>query len=156
MQPFYTSCLSLSLIVEQTCVNNRRNCGFCGKSTKIGVYDFKRVLNNFRYSAKLNFGVLWRDMVEGGPRGARYMCGCWGAAGGCGLPTAAVTRDLVDPHGNLYKRPRLSPDINMSLWPRARRRCARGTEISYQRGNKEIKFDRRYARALTTQDGPSR
>ena len=36
------------------------DCGFGGKSTKIGIVDAKKVLIDFRYSAKLNFshGVL--------------------------------------------------------------------------------------------------
>ena len=36
------------LIAGQICVNNKNNCGICGKSTKIGVYDVKRVLNDLR------------------------------------------------------------------------------------------------------------
>ena len=31
------------------------DCGFGGKSTIIGIVDVKEVLNDFRYSAKLNF-----------------------------------------------------------------------------------------------------
>ena len=31
------------------------DCGFGGKSTKIGIVDAKKVLIDFRYSAKLNF-----------------------------------------------------------------------------------------------------
>ena len=30
------------------------DCGFGGKSTKIGIVDVKEVLSDFRYSAKLN------------------------------------------------------------------------------------------------------
>ena len=32
----------------------RFHCGFGGKSTKIGIVDAKKVLIDFRYSAKLN------------------------------------------------------------------------------------------------------
>ena len=31
------------------------DCGFPGKSTKMGIVDVKEVLKDFRYSAKLNF-----------------------------------------------------------------------------------------------------
>ncbi len=39
----------------QICVNIHKDCGFCGKSTKIGIYDVKGLLIDFRYSTKQDF-----------------------------------------------------------------------------------------------------
>ena len=40
------------------CGKYQRDCGFGGKSTKIGIVDVKEVLNDFRYSAKLNVPLV--------------------------------------------------------------------------------------------------
>ena len=45
---------SSDITVEQMCVNNKKNFGFCYKRTKIGVYDVTEVLKDLRYGAKLN------------------------------------------------------------------------------------------------------
>ena len=37
------------------CGKYKMDCGFGGKSIKIGIVDVKEVLNDFRYSAKLTF-----------------------------------------------------------------------------------------------------
>ena len=50
-----TLTLTLNLIVGRICGKYQRDCGFGGKSTKIGIVDVKEVLSDFRYSAKLNF-----------------------------------------------------------------------------------------------------
>ena len=57
----YTDDKITTLIVGQICGKYKMDCGFGGKSTKIGTVDVKEVLNDFRYCAKLNFppGVLW-------------------------------------------------------------------------------------------------
>ena len=56
----YTDAKITTLIVGRICGKYKMECGFGGKSTKIGTVDVKEVLNDFRYSAKLNFfpGVL--------------------------------------------------------------------------------------------------
>ena len=41
-------------VVGRICGKYQRDCGFGGKSTNIGTVDAKEVLNDFRYSAKLN------------------------------------------------------------------------------------------------------
>ena len=43
------------IIVGRICGKYKMDCGFGGKSTKIGIVDVKEVLSDFRYSAKLNF-----------------------------------------------------------------------------------------------------
>ena len=40
------------------------DCGFGGKSTKIGIVDVKEVLSDFRYSAKLNFSPDVHKMTK--------------------------------------------------------------------------------------------
>ena len=45
----------MKLIVRRICEKYQRDCGFGGKRTKVGIVDVKEVLNDFRYSAKLNF-----------------------------------------------------------------------------------------------------
>lgn len=42
-------------VVEKTCNRNRMNCVLCSKSTKTGVCDDKRILNDLRYSTNLYF-----------------------------------------------------------------------------------------------------
>ena len=59
----YNSCIQsplinediMDIIVRRICGKNKMDCGFGGKSTKIGIVDVKDVLNDFRYNAKLNF-----------------------------------------------------------------------------------------------------
>ena len=46
------------------CVKYQRDCGFGGKSTNIGIVDVKEVLNDFRYSAKLNFSPGVQKMTK--------------------------------------------------------------------------------------------
>ena len=41
-------------VVGRICGKYQRDCGIGGKSAKIGTVDAKEVLNDFRYSAKLN------------------------------------------------------------------------------------------------------
>ena len=46
------------------CGKYQRDCGFGGKSIKIGIVDVKEVLNDFRYSAKLNFSPGVHKMTK--------------------------------------------------------------------------------------------
>ena len=46
------------IVVRRICGKYKMDCGFGGKSTKIGIVDVKEVLSDFRYSAKLNFTPL--------------------------------------------------------------------------------------------------
>ena len=43
-----------AFIVGRICGKYKRDCGFGGQSTKIGIVDVKEVLNDYRYSTKLN------------------------------------------------------------------------------------------------------
>ena len=51
-------CKSAMGIVRRICGKYKMDCGFGGKSTKIGIVDVKEVLSDFRYSAKLNFPLV--------------------------------------------------------------------------------------------------
>ena len=47
-----------SRLVRRICGKYKMDCGFGGKSTKIGIVDAKEVLSDFRYSAKLNVPLV--------------------------------------------------------------------------------------------------
>ena len=51
-------------IVGRICGKYKMDCGFGGKSTKIGIVDVKEVLSDFRYSAKLNFSPGVHKMTK--------------------------------------------------------------------------------------------
>ena len=51
-------------IVGRICGKYQRDCGFGGKSTKIGIVYVKEVLSDFRYSAKLNYSPGVHKMTK--------------------------------------------------------------------------------------------
>ena len=56
--------LKFLLLVGRIRGKYKRDCGFGGKSTKIGIIDVKKVLTDFRYSAKLNFSPGVHKMTK--------------------------------------------------------------------------------------------
>ena len=59
-----SSTKSTTFLVGRIYGKYQMDCGFAGKSTKIGIVDVKEVLNDFRYSFKLNFSPGGHKMTK--------------------------------------------------------------------------------------------